>query len=540
MQPQAVSPNPAIDMIAIQSQFSSSIIENINVWLNVFDRDLNIVLWNATAEKLSGYSRRDVLGHNHIWECLYPDETYRKAVTALATAMLTKDRSMENIETEISCKDGQLKTISWHSKSLTDEQGRVYGAITFGYDITDRRRAREALQKANDELSVLYDIASVASASNDLHTILNHALDRVLSAMECKKGAVHLLQGKEGVLQLAVQRGLDPSIAAQLAMVPIEGGLIGRVLKQGEPLMVSDLANEIDYLKAVPPALLHSYLGVPIRAKGRVLGVFSFLGKAGREFRPEKVALLTSIAEQVGVAVENARLYQQAGDLAVVAERQRLARDLHDSVTQSLYSLTLFAETGRRLIHRRELDAAERYLQRLSETAQYALKEMRLLVYELRPLALERDGLLQTLQKRLDGVERRAGVKAYLIADAGIELPLAVERELYHIIQEALNNALKHAAATTVVVEIVTSLTQVHAKIIDDGVGFVYSEVVDQGGMGLVSMQERATKLGGTIGIISEPKEGTSISVVLELDARPELQPVPQPTSEVSEVKESD
>jgi len=450
--PKPVEQNPAIDMASIQNQFSNSIIENINGWLNVFDRDLNIVLWNATAEKLSGYSREEVLGHNHIWEWLYPDEAYRREIAALARAMLETDRSMENIETEITCKDGQIKAISWHSKSLTDEQGRIYGAITFGYDITDRLRAREALQKANAELSVLYDIASVASASNDLGTILDHALGRVLAAMQCKKGAIHLIENDGSILYLAAQQGLDPSSEAQLQMVSVNSGLIGRVLKAGEPLVVPDLAREIDYLKSIPPSLLHSYLGIPIRAKGSVLGVFSILGKAGREFRPEKVALLTSIAEQVGVAVENARLYQKAGDLAVIAERQRLARDLHDSVTQSLYSLTLFAETGRRLVQRRELDAAERYLQKLSETAQSALKEMRLLVYELRPLALEQDGLLQTVQKRLDAVERRAGVKAHLIADAHTDLPLDVERELYHIIQEALNNSLKHSAATSVVV----------------------------------------------------------------------------------------
>ncbi|NOZ72913.1 MAG: GAF domain-containing sensor histidine kinase [Chloroflexi bacterium] len=384
------------------------------------------------------------------------------------------------------------------------------------------------------------DIASVASASNDLSTILDHALDRVLSAMQCKKGAIHLIESEEGVLHLAAQRGLDPSSKAQLEMVSVDSGLIGRVLKEGEPLLVSDLANEIDYLKSVPPSLLHSFLGIPIRAKGSVLGVFSILGKAGREFRPEKVALLTSIAEQVGVAVENARLYQQAGDLAVIAERQRLARDLHDSVTQSLYSLTLFAETGRRLIHRRELDTAERYLQRLSETAQYALKEMRLLVYELRPLALEQDGLLQTLQKRLDAVERRAGVKAHLIADAHTDLPLAVERELYHIIQEALNNSLKHSAATSVIVEITTTYNQVQAKVIDNGIGFVYSEAIDQGGMGLVSMQERVANLGGSIGIISKPTQGTTISVVLELETKSGMRSARQPIIAVTEVVGSD
>ncbi len=176
------------------------------------------------------------------------------------------------------------------------------------------------------------------------------------------------------------------------------------------------------------------------------------------------------------------------------------------------------------MIQRRELDAAERYLQRLSETAQHALKEMRMLVYELRPLALAQDGLLQTLQKRLDAVERRAGVKAHLIADASIDLPLAVERELYHIILEALNNALKHSSANAVVVEISMTGENVQAKVIDNGVGFEPEQAVQQGGMGLSSMRERCANLGASLDIISTPGHGATISVTFNLTDIPSMQ----------------
>lgn len=185
-----------------------------------------------------------------------------------------------------------------------------------------------------------------------------------------------------------------------------------------------------------------------MRAKGRVVGVFSVLGESGRQFRPDEVTLLASIADQVGVAVENARLYQQAEQLAVMEERERLAHDLHNSVTQSLYSLTLLAEASRRLIRTKELDLAGDYITRLGETAQDALKEMRLLVYKLRPPALEKEGLVGAIQQRLGAVERRAGVKAQLIASDPITLSAPLEEGLYRIAQEALNNALKHAKAS--------------------------------------------------------------------------------------------
>ena len=225
--------------------------------------------------------------------------------------------------------------------------------------------------------------------------------------------------------------------------------------------------------------------------------------------------MLTSIADQIGVAVENARLYQQSRQLAVMEERQRLARDLHDSVTQSLYSLVLFAETGRRANYASETEAIDGYFAQLSTTAQNALKEMRLLVHELRPLTLEQDGLIQTLQKRLDTVERRAGVKAHLLADVLIELPLDIENELYHIIQEALNNALKHAAATSITVKIQSIASQVQVEIMDNGLGFD-AEAVGLGGIGLVSMRERAEKLGSVLQVVSGPNQGTTIGITIE------------------------
>ncbi len=502
----------------IRNQFLDIIIEDVNVWLNLLDDQLNIILWNATAEKLSGYSREEVLGHSKVWEWLYPDEAYRQEVTTTTLSMMTTPQALENFETKIRCKNGQMRTMSWNARYLLNEQGEIQGAINFGYDITERRRAREALQAANSELSVLYDIASIASSSPELKTILERSLERVLPTMRSNKGMIHLLDEKAEALRLTVQQGLTHSVISQLETVPLNSDLIGRVFAQGEAMMMTDLAKELTNLKSVPSHLLHSYLGAPVRAKGRVLGVFSILGKGGQHFSVDEIALLTSIADQVGVAVENAWLYQQSRQLAVMEERQRLARDLHDSVTQSLYSLVLFAETGRRTNQAGDQETTETHLTQLSQTAQDALKEMRLLVYELRPLALEEDGLVQSIQKRLEAVERRAGVKAHLLADALIELPLSVENELYYIIQEALNNALKHASATSITVNIQADEKQVIVEISDNGVGF-NSNAQAAGGMGLVNMRERTEKLVGNLQIVSEPNEGTTVQVTIQKEA---------------------
>jgi PAS domain S-box-containing protein len=500
------------------SRFSDSIIEDVNVWLNVLDTQLNIVLWNHFAEAISGYSREEVIGHKLCWDWLYPDEEYRRAITTRTAALLERDGGLDYLETRIRCKNGDLKTILWNSRSLVNENGFIYGAITFGYDITDRKKAEEALQKAHNEISALYHVASVASASLDLDTILESSLECVLETMNSDKGFVHLWDEGNETLHLAAQQGLSPELTAQIDEVPSGKGLIGWVYTGGLPMLTPNLMIDPGASPAILSGLDNSYVGLPMRAKGKVVGVFSVLGKTGRQFRPDEVVLLTSIADQVGVAVENARLYQQAEQLAIMEERERLARDLHDAVTQSLYSLTLLAEASRRLIKSGELERASEYITRLGETAQETLKEIRLLVYKLRPPALEREGLVGAIQQRLGAVERRAGVKAHLIASDTIQLSAPLEEGLYRIAQEALNNALKHAKASSVTVRIVTADEHIVLEVEDNGIG-INPETVDcREGMGMASMQERAKRLGGTMQVHSAPGQGTRVSVRVKIN----------------------
>jgi signal transduction histidine kinase len=164
----------------------------------------------------------------------------------------------------------------------------------------------------------------------------------------------------------------------------------------------------------------------------------------------------------------------QAGEMAVLQERNRLARELHDSVTQSLHSSTLLAEAGQRVASSGDIERARGYLLRLGEISQQALKEMRLLVYELRPLALSGVGLVGALKQRLDAVERRSGIEVQLSMEEGLELPRSIEEELYRIAMEALNNALKHANPTRLTVtlrkEVKGDIPCIELAIMDDGV----------------------------------------------------------------------
>ncbi len=383
-----------------------------------------------------------------------------------------------------------------------------------------QRYTAELEQRVADrtrELSALYEVTAVASESLDLKMMLELILERVLGAMRSQIGGIHLLNETRETLHLTVQQDLPPDLAVQLETLPVGRGLPGWVIQHGDPLIVPDVAMDPRSVEAGRIGF-QAYVGVPMRASGQVLGVLSVArAREQPQFNVEEVSLLTTIADQVGVVVESARLRQQAEQSAVMAERARLARDLHDSVTQLLYSVNLFATVGREAYNLNNMAEVNSCLNELSLIAQQALKEMRLLVYELRPSALAQDGLVGALRQRLDAVERRAGVQARLQADTMLDLPRQIEEALYHIAQEALNNTLKHAAATTVTVRVEASDGRVELEVTDNGSGFDPTAGNGQGGLGLISMQERVEKLGGTLTILSTPGGGTKVRVSLEV-----------------------
>jgi signal transduction histidine kinase len=252
------------------------------------------------------------------------------------------------------------------------------------------------------------------------------------------------------------------------------------------------------------------------------LGVLSIVrGKNRFQLNQDEFSLVTSVADQLGNIVENAWLRRQAERAAVLEERSRLARDLHDSVTQSLYSLTLLIEGGRRMAQLGELENVQKNQERLSAIAQRALREMRLLVYELRPSELAEQGLIGALRQRLESVERRAGISAHLVvegAPSAIEsLPAHIEEDLYHLVQEALNNALKHADPSVVTVTLCAERDRLELEVSDNGRGFDLGAMVDRGGLGLVTMRERAERMAGHLAILSAPGEGTSVKVGVQL-----------------------
>lgn len=234
---------------------------------------------------------------------------------------------------------------------------------------------------------------------------------------------------------------------------------------------------------------------------------YSILMLEANKARRETQRLLTELQEYA----------EQARQLAIVEERNRLARELHDSVTQALYGLTLQSEAMARQLESGQGSFLPGEMRELRDIAQEALREMRLMIFELRPTILEEEGLVAALQTRLETVENRSGLRTSLDSTITERLPLELESGLYGIAREALNNIAKHAQARQIDISLAPSKGHsVIFEIVDDGVGFDPKNVAANGGLGFKGMRERAEEMGAIFTVDSRPAEGTRIRVELE------------------------
>ncbi len=442
------------------------------------------------------------------------------------------------------------KTWSDHTIALLKTVGEIF------VNALEHKRAQEALQFANLTLEArvkartqeierrqrvaegLRDILVVLNSDRPIGEILDYLVAQACALLDSSACVLYRVNQEERRILVEASFGLPEPFLA-IKSLPLHAW---QYLSHGEPgglhfdrlpYAITDLdTSKPDSIDSITTAEqdrdLHNWrqatldhyralFTVPLVIKEEFYGSLGFYYADSRQFSDEDIRLGMSFGNQAALAIENARLRVQAEQAAILQERSRLARDLHDSVTQLLYSLTLLVEAGRRLARSGDWARVDEALARLSQISQQAFKEMRLLVYELRPLALRRAGLVRALQQRLDTVERRAGIEATLTVDGNVELPARLEEELYHIAQEALNNALKHAAATTITVYILADERRIALEIRDDGKGLDLSTAGGEGGIGLSSMHERAEKLGGALTITSVPGQGTTVSVTVSL-----------------------
>ena len=430
-------------------------------------------------------------------------------------------------ELTLVCGDGTRFPAEVSSGMFRDRDGSLKTSMIFR-DITERIQAYNLLEQRvaerTRELGALLEVGRNLASTLALGPLLNIILAELKTVVDYTGAGITIL--KDGELELLDYQGPIPRhkmIGLRISLARDTG--YQRVVRDRDPVLIDDLWADvpwlqaawvgwdgelIDYLRSV-----HSWLGVPLIAKGELIGVLRIDHVEPGHFSKRHAEQALAFANQAAVAIENARLYEQAQRAAALEERQRLSRELHDSVSQALYGIVLGTRTATTLLERNAQAAADplRYVLSLAETS---LAEMRALIFELRPDSLQTEGVVAALSRQIDLLRARHGLA--IEADLGDEpdAPLNVKEALYRIAQEALHNIVSHAEAQRVTLRLRLERDSIALEISDDGRGFDAS-AQHPGHLGLRSMQERAERLRGSCQIQSVPGQGSTIRVRVPL-----------------------
>jgi signal transduction histidine kinase len=463
-------------------------------------------LWmnNASSVMMQGDIRGDARLEN-------PDAAYwaRWHYQALVLIPLYSGGRWQGV---IGCSWKESRVFTDYDRSMFEALIQTAGAVVAS------RRAYAAEEKARRENEArAHELETVAKVSAVAASVLNkdELLDTVSYLTRVSFSQYHILiylldEKAENLVQ--AMRPAE-SAAKQNHSVSIHShrSMVARAAQIRQGIIVNDITNTPDY--SLTPILpeARSEMAVPMVVADRLIGVLDIQSAEVNRFAEDDIRVMSTLADLIAVAVENARLYEQAQEIAAFEERNRLARELHDSVSQALYGIALGTRTARILLDRDPTRLAEP-LEYVMSLAQAGLTEMRALIFELRPESLENEGLVAALTKQAASVQARHGVA--VTTDLGTEPPfsLDVKEALYRIAREALHNIVKHANANHVTLSMVRDAANIHLEICDDGKGFDPSGDFP-GHLGLQSMRERVERLGGHLDIISAPGEGTRITV---------------------------
>jgi signal transduction histidine kinase len=398
------------------------------------------------------------------------------------------------------------------------------------------------LQKRVRFLSALNRVGRTVSQSLVIDDVLSNAMEAVFEVMPADACWIYLRRETEDFLRLRAQRGFPPSILEQVRRHSVEygQGIIGKVAETNRPLLLEggelqgdEWAKKLIAVRAEWQAVA----AAPLLAQETVIGVLGMATRSEQSYTGAEVELLGAIGDQLAIAVVNARLYRRSREVATLEERNRVAREIHDTLAQGFTGILVQLQAAERLSLKHP-ERAVQSLQEARELARLSLQEARRSVLNLRPTALEHHTLDKVIAQEVERFDKDSGIKADFILEGYPSLlPATTEQNLYRITQEALTNIRRHAEASNTTVTLSFESGRVALTITDDGVGLNGSEFggeqafskgttdgqngpvavvnLPTGGFGLVGIQERVNLMKGQVTIESPPTGGTQIKVVI-------------------------
>ncbi len=366
-------------------------------------------------------------------------------------------------------------------------------------------------------LRAVSDAVLAVAAELSVEDVLQRLVDRARELVDARYSAIGVPDGLGGFSRFIVS-GMDDELIAEIGPLPRTHGMLGAMLETTEPFRTEDIHEDPRFRGWWPPSHpdMRSFLGVPIVSPEGVIGAFYLTGKEGAaEFSAADQELIELLASHAAIAITNARLYERSRELSTLSERNRLALELHDAVSQKLFSVVLTAEAASTLLDH-DADAARAQVDRVGELAREALDELRSLIGELRPADLERDGLAGALRKHVEALRPLHDAEIALeLSDSATTGDPDRDRDLLRIAQEAVQNALRHSAARRVSVRLGDGGGGFELVVADDGIGFdPKAPELRSRRLGLTSMEERAERIGARLEVASEPGTGTTVRLV--------------------------
>lgn len=387
------------------------------------------------------------------------------------------------------------------------------------FGLIERMEAR--IVRQNQELSAVADVASTLGQSLRLDEVMQIALDKSIVVMEADAGILCILEEAHDELVATAQRGISEELFAQLRRAKVADHAVGaQVIRTGEPVAIDDAFADPSLAAAARREGLRSILAIPLKAKGKPVGVLALARRRERPFSAADAGLLSTIAGQAGMAIQNASLYAQVQSMAVAEERERIARELHDSVAQVLSYAQIKSAAARRFLQQGQTAAAAGQLVQLEQAAKDAYAGAREAILGLRATARPGRGFVAILREYLDRFAAQAGLTVELLGvgpDDELRLSPETEHHVLRIIQEALANIRKHAEATHAWVRFEPNGQYLQVAIDDDGKGFNPSQLRPslQPRFGLHMMRERAEAFGGALAVQARPGGGSRIIVTV-------------------------
>jgi signal transduction histidine kinase len=377
-----------------------------------------------------------------------------------------------------------------------------------------------AQQRLSPALKAVSDAVLAVASQRSVDEVLQRLVDSARELAGARYAALGIPDGAGGFRRFLVS-GMDDELIAAMGPLPRTHGLLGAMLEAPEPFRSEDIRTHPRFRGWWPKRHpdMRSFLGVPIVSPDGVIGSFYLTDKeGGRSFGSEEQELIELLAAHAAIAITNARLYERSRELTILSERNRLALELHDVVSQKLFSLILSAEVAATLIDR-DTHAAQAQVLRLQELAREALEELRSLILGLRPPELEQDGLAGALRKEVGMLERLHGVEIELRLDGSAEAGRDRDGDVLRIAQEAIHNALRHSGAGHIAVVLARTTAGIVVEVSDDGSGFDPDDPeLRSRHLGLTSIEERAAELGARLQIRSARGRGTVVALEVGCD----------------------